>query len=374
MAEAEELRHPGRAATDAKAETVMRGLLASYSYRTPTATPGPQALPRRSPRNLTNMSTAKRSDTPAKLEPGIVTLPITPVSLAKRRVTPTSSSRKRKHEAVDDDYLPLPPPLKRHPSAPSSRSKAQKKQKRGYAAPETYAHLNGLPDHLGFELDVLFCGINPGYKSAESGAHYAHPANHFWRCLHQGGFTPTRISPSDGYLLPEKYNIGLTNIVERPSAEAKELSKAEIEASVQALLDKVRCHRPRVVCFVGKLVWDAVVRVLAKLTPEKPTIVPKKGKSAKTSSPFIYEHLQPYKLVHTGGPVTETLFFVVPSTSGRVVSHQLNDKIVLFLKLKEIVGELQNGACDTSAFAALDVSTFQLPGGLAASGDSTIHP
>ncbi|KZV62720.1 DNA glycosylase [Peniophora sp. CONT] len=344
---------------NAKAQSNLRSLLTSYSYRTPTLAT-PPSLPRRSPRNLSNDSPLKPSTFYVKAETESFTLPLTPTSNVKTRVGRTGSSllpKKRKRESEEDDCLPLPlsPPDRAQTSSLSG--KAMKKQKRGYAPPETYAHLKGLPDHLAYELDIIFCGINPGYKSAESGAHYAHPANHFWRCLHQGGFTPTRLPPLDGYLLPETYNVGLTNIVERPSAEAGELSRAEIEASVQALMDKLTQYRPRVVCFVGKLIWDAVVRVLNKQVADKPPPVPKKGEGAKALGPFVYDRLQPYKLVHTTGLVNETLFFVVPSTSGRVVSHQLADKVMLFSKLKSIVEEVKTNTYDTSGFLTVNVSS-----------------
>ena len=107
-----------------------------------------------------------------------------------------------------------------------------------------------------------------------------------------------------------------TNIVERPSAEvhilsssemfvltllpqAGELSRAEMGASVQALLNKIYQCRPRVVCFVGKMVWDAVVKVLAKHVACHPSPTPKIGKAAnKKRDSFVYDHLQPYKMTY----------------------------------------------------------------------------
>jgi len=70
-------------------------------------------------------------------------------------------------------------------------------------------------------LDVLFCGFNPGCMSAETGHHFANPTNHFWRALHQGGFTTQFVPASEDHTLPEAYNLGLTNLVERPSAEVR---------------------------------------------------------------------------------------------------------------------------------------------------------
>ncbi|KAH9983824.1 hypothetical protein BJV74DRAFT_849421 [Russula compacta] len=142
----------------------------------------------------------------------------------------------------------------------------KKKRKMGYAAPDTYAHLKGLQDNVAQDLDVLFCGINPGQTSAVQGHHYAHPTNHFWRCLHLSGFTPRLLPASEDFTLPGAYNLGLTNLVERPSISETELSSQEMASSVPALLAKLAHLRPRVVCFVGKGIWLHVERSLRQQT------------------------------------------------------------------------------------------------------------
>ncbi|KAF5380177.1 hypothetical protein D9615_006216 [Tricholomella constricta] len=98
-------------------------------------------------------------------------------------------------------------------------SPKKRKQARGYAGPETYAHLRVLQDVLTEGLDVIFCGINPGQKSAEIGHHFGHPNNHFWPCLYESGFTSTRLPPEEDHTLPERFALGLTNLVNRPTAE-----------------------------------------------------------------------------------------------------------------------------------------------------------
>lgn len=54
--------------------------------------------------------------------------------------------------------------------------------------------------------------------------------------------------------------MGNTNIVERPSKDAAELSKAEMAAGTPILEEKVRRWRPEAVCIVGKGIWEAVWR------------------------------------------------------------------------------------------------------------------
>ena len=55
---------------------------------------------------------------------------------------------------------------------------------------------SAVPDVLGPELEVVFCGINPGRFSAEAAAHFANPRNDFWRLLHEAGFTPRLYDPA----------------------------------------------------------------------------------------------------------------------------------------------------------------------------------
>lgn len=61
--------------------------------------------------------------------------------------------------------------------------------------------------------------------------------------------------------MPERYALGLTNIVGRPSRSGAELSKSEMDAGVAVLEAKVRKYRPEAVCIVGKSIWESVWRV-----------------------------------------------------------------------------------------------------------------
>ncbi|KAG0287491.1 hypothetical protein BGZ96_008578 [Linnemannia gamsii] len=128
----------------------------------------------------------------------------------------------------------------------------------GYAAPATYAHLEYVGDIIDYDLDVLFVGINPGVKTSERGHHYAGPNNHFWPCLSDSGLLPpgVRLGPNDDKSLPALTNMGLTNLVDRPSRMGNELSDAECRAAAPILTAKIKKYRPRFVCFVGKQAWD----------------------------------------------------------------------------------------------------------------------
>jgi TDG/mug DNA glycosylase family protein len=107
-----------------------------------------------------------------------------------------------------------------------------------------------LPDVLGPDLAVLFCGINPGLVSAATGHHFARPGNRFWPALHGGGFTPRLFRPDEQDELP-RHGAGLTNLVARATAQAAELTDDELRAGGRRLTELVARHRPRYVAIVG---------------------------------------------------------------------------------------------------------------------------
>jgi TDG/mug DNA glycosylase family protein len=107
-----------------------------------------------------------------------------------------------------------------------------------------------LADLIAPGLTVLFCGINPGLVSAETGHHFARPGNRFWPALHLAGFTPRQFRPDEqGELLG--LGLGITNVVDRPSAKADELSKAEFLAGGEKLVTKVLEYQPAWLAVVG---------------------------------------------------------------------------------------------------------------------------
>jgi TDG/mug DNA glycosylase family protein len=107
-----------------------------------------------------------------------------------------------------------------------------------------------VPDLVGPDLRVLFCGINPGTLSGELGLHFARPGNRFWRVLHAAGFTSSVLAPSEQGSLPA-LGIGITNLVERVTAAASELSTEELRGAPGRLEEKVQELRPRFVAVLG---------------------------------------------------------------------------------------------------------------------------
>lgn len=111
-----------------------------------------------------------------------------------------------------------------------------------------------LRDVIAPDLDVLFCGINPSIVSATRGHHYARPGNRFWPALHGAGFTPRLLSPDEDGEMP-RYGAGLTNLVDRPTRAAGELSAAEMRGGAAAVERLVAEYRPGVLAMVGLGAW-----------------------------------------------------------------------------------------------------------------------
>ncbi len=112
------------------------------------------------------------------------------------------------------------------------------------------AHNKTVPDLATKNLIVLFAGINPGLYTAAIGRHFGRPGDRFWPALYGGGFTPRLFSPFEESLLLD-LQFGITNIVQRATARADELTDDELRAGGQILDAKVKRWRPTVVAFVG---------------------------------------------------------------------------------------------------------------------------
>src|SRR5947209_308043 len=107
-----------------------------------------------------------------------------------------------------------------------------------------------LPDVIGPNLRVLFCGINPGLYTAAVGHHFARPGNRFWPALYKSGFTDRLLSPFEE---PEllKRGLGISNVVRHATASASELTRDDFIGGGRSLAAKVKRYHPRVVVILG---------------------------------------------------------------------------------------------------------------------------
>jgi TDG/mug DNA glycosylase family protein len=107
-----------------------------------------------------------------------------------------------------------------------------------------------VPDVIAPHLKVLFCGINPGLYTAAVGHHFARPGNRFWPALFAAGFTERLLSPFEEHLLLER-GYGVTNVVQRATATAAELSHEDLIAGGKQLRRKVLRYRPKILAILG---------------------------------------------------------------------------------------------------------------------------
>ena len=107
-----------------------------------------------------------------------------------------------------------------------------------------------VPDLIAPGLPVLFSGINPSLYSAAVGHHFARPGNRFWPALRAAGITPRLFAPTEGGLLLG-LGCGITNVVDRATTAAAELSVAEMIAGGEALAAKIRRFSPAFIAFLG---------------------------------------------------------------------------------------------------------------------------
>jgi TDG/mug DNA glycosylase family protein len=107
-----------------------------------------------------------------------------------------------------------------------------------------------IPDLVAPDLRVLLVGINPSLWSGWSGFHFGRPSNRLWITLHEAGFTNRKLHPEDTDALLQA-GIGITNLVNRATARADELTDDEIRAGLPRLTATVRRWRPRSVAVLG---------------------------------------------------------------------------------------------------------------------------
>ena len=135
------------------------------------------------------------------------------------------------------------------------------------AAADDWGHLR-LTDRIRPGVRVLFVGINPGVRSAQTGHHFAGPSNRFWKLLYESGLVPEPITWADDGRLPE-FGYGMTNLVARPSPGIDVLRPAEYVEGWRALELKIVRFRPEVVALVGVTLYRAILPLVGSERPPR---------------------------------------------------------------------------------------------------------
>lgn len=122
-------------------------------------------------------------------------------------------------------------------------------------------HRLRLQDRIKPGLRVLFVGINPGVRSAQTGHHFAGYSNRFWKLMFDSGLLPEPITYRDDARLTD-FGYGITNLIARPSPGIDDLSPSEYVEGWRVLEKKIRRYKPEVVALVGITLFRAIEPLL----------------------------------------------------------------------------------------------------------------
>ena len=114
-----------------------------------------------------------------------------------------------------------------------------------------------LPDHIRPGARILFVGINPGLRSAATGHHFAGYSNRFWKLLFESELVSEPLTYLDDWRLPD-WGLGLTNIIQRPSAGIDVLKPREYTAGRRRLMATVTQYRPQGIALLGVTIYRAL--------------------------------------------------------------------------------------------------------------------
>jgi double-stranded uracil-DNA glycosylase len=111
-----------------------------------------------------------------------------------------------------------------------------------------------LTNHIRPGVRILFVGINPGLRSAATGHHFAGHSNRFWKLLFESKLVSEPLSHQDDWRLPD-WRLGLTNIIQRPSAGVNTLKPQEYTAGKKRLMAAVTRYRPHIIALLGVTIY-----------------------------------------------------------------------------------------------------------------------
>lgn len=161
-----------------------------------------------------------------------------------------------------------------------------------------------MRDVIAPDLDVLFCGINPGLWSAAVGHHFARPGNRFWKALEASGFSEELLDPSEERQLLD-LGCGVTNLVRRSTAIAADLGRDELRAGARRVARTVTRWRPRFVAFLGMTAFRVAFDRPRAVMGEQPE------------------------------PLATARVWLLPNPSGAQARYQLHDLALAFAELRE---------------------------------------
>jgi double-stranded uracil-DNA glycosylase len=120
----------------------------------------------------------------------------------------------------------------------------------------TMRRARSLPDHVGPDMTLLVCGLNPSLYAADRGVNFARPGNRFWPAMLAAGLVTVDRDPRHALV---RHGVGMTDLVKRATVAAAELTAEEFVAGVARVERLCAWLRPRALCVVGLSGWRAAV-------------------------------------------------------------------------------------------------------------------
>lgn len=224
----------------------------------------------------------------------------------------------------------------------------------------TVTDTSKLPDlrpSLSTNLRVLFIGFNPGVQSSIQQHHYAHHSNLFWKLFNQSNLLEKVVTKNEGVnnkyhddqhlnnLLQNgctakddfeliKYNIGFTDLALRCTATAAELTSEEKLNNIPRLLQEINSSHPRDIVFIGKGIWEVIVRYYSFKLQLKFKLNKDNFNWGKIVIGTDTEYNTIIEQLFSQIP-QETSIYVFPSTSGLVASMSFQEKLHLWENLAD---------------------------------------
>jgi double-stranded uracil-DNA glycosylase len=159
---------------------------------------------------------------------------------------------------------------------------------------------------------VLFVGINPGVRSAQTGHHFAGYSNRFWKLLYDSRLVPERVTFEDDDRLPG-FGYGITNIVARATPGMNDLRAEEYQRGARVLLKKIEKFHPEIAAIVGVTVYRALLLSLGDRQAMKRAM-----KLGLQKPPVAFS----------------TNVFVLPNPSGRNANYTYDEMLAAFRSLR----------------------------------------
>ena len=117
-----------------------------------------------------------------------------------------------------------------------------------------------LPDVVGTESRIVFCGMACAESTGRRDHYYAGPGNSFWSMLHESGLVPAGGGPATRNGFPGE-GLGLTDVV-------RHISTTPPTYDAEQLVAKVRAWGPDWLAFTSKTVAQGTARALGLRQPQ----------------------------------------------------------------------------------------------------------